>query len=475
MPSLWNRSRRSIYRHKRILILLCTFGISFVAFNYSLLSSSPSVIQSQIPFIARNTDEDTTNRRVEKYEELVLLKRAQPAFPEIAPVASDQSVQSALSSSMEKDKLSLKVSENENVPFSSYTSSKQITRQTNMIDTKENFLKFISASHDKAKSQASSAPRQRIKRPLFIYGIKETSKKTRGNKNKNKNIEKMTVDNARTGVNISGESQQIITNTITNWYGNNDSRARKTDDKSEEIISPSAQESFRESKKKRGTWKGSILLSAANISPIHHLYKLPSSFGSTARSESLPPPSLLDKSNNSSWSGNSNRNNNNLFISSPTSISASTSTAYNNYDSDVAARSSFHIPACNTPIHLRRVQKRKKNLTVIENFIMGRKRVKCNETITYTTHGDYRYLDNLVPLVDRWNGPVSVAIYAPGSDLEESLKIISYLKMCTSSKINEWVTFHLIYDVKHTKRPSVNYGKPGDIPWLDELYQAGKE
>ena len=36
------------------------------------------------------------------------------------------------------------------------------------------------------------------------------------------------------------------------------------------------------------------------------------------------------------------------------------------------------------------------------------------ESIVFTTHGEYVYLDNLIPLLQRWNGPVSMAIYAPG-------------------------------------------------------------
>jgi hypothetical protein len=29
--------------------------------------------------------------------------------------------------------------------------------------------------------------------------------------------------------------------------------------------------------------------------------------------------------------------------------------------------------------------------------------LKCYETITYTTHADYTFLDNLIPLLERWD------------------------------------------------------------------------
>ena len=39
-----------------------------------------------------------------------------------------------------------------------------------------------------------------------------------------------------------------------------------------------------------------------------------------------------------------------------------------------------------------------------------------SETITFTTQSEYYYLDNLVPLLERWQGPVSLAVYTPGED-----------------------------------------------------------
>ena len=39
------------------------------------------------------------------------------------------------------------------------------------------------------------------------------------------------------------------------------------------------------------------------------------------------------------------------------------------------------------------------------------------ESIAYTTHSDATFLENLIPLTERWRGPVSIAIYVPGKNL----------------------------------------------------------
>ena len=50
------------------------------------------------------------------------------------------------------------------------------------------------------------------------------------------------------------------------------------------------------------------------------------------------------------------------------------------------------------------------------------------ESITYTTHSDATFLNNLIPLTERWKGPVSIAMYVPGSDYELALKEIAYYR-----------------------------------------------
>jgi len=88
---------------------------------------------------------------------------------------------------------------------------------------------------------------------------------------------------------------------------------------------------------------------------------------------------------------------------------------------------------------------------VFYNYIPAQLQFKCNATITYTTHCDHTFLDNLEPLLKRWQGPVSVALYTPGSDYEDAIKAMSYYRYCVpeAELIRNYVTFHLYFPYKH--------------------------
>ena len=71
---------------------------------------------------------------------------------------------------------------------------------------------------------------------------------------------------------------------------------------------------------------------------------------------------------------------------------------------------------------------------MLYNYIRAGRQFNCAETITYTTHGQFTFLDNLEPLLERWQGPISVSVYAPGSDLEATLDVILYFRSCFIKK-----------------------------------------
>ena len=87
---------------------------------------------------------------------------------------------------------------------------------------------------------------------------------------------------------------------------------------------------------------------------------------------------------------------------------------------------------------------------VLSNLLVGERHFNCNETITFTTHGDFTFLDNLEPLLERWQGPVSVALYSPGSDLQHTIQAITYYRHCSNtSLVRDWATFHVFFDLDH--------------------------
>ncbi|VVC30626.1 Hypothetical protein CINCED_3A011468 [Cinara cedri] len=89
---------------------------------------------------------------------------------------------------------------------------------------------------------------------------------------------------------------------------------------------------------------------------------------------------------------------------------------------------------------------------VLYNYVAARRWFRCDESITYTTHADFTFLDNLEPLIDRWRGPISVALYTPGADFVPTLSSIRYLRQCGSPLIAEYVTFHLYFGSGHVPK-----------------------
>lgn len=87
---------------------------------------------------------------------------------------------------------------------------------------------------------------------------------------------------------------------------------------------------------------------------------------------------------------------------------------------------------------------------VMYNYAPMSKSVHCWESVTYTTHGDFTFLGNVEPLMERWRAPLSIAVYAPGDDFALAVKAVKYLRNCAkSSLVKEWVTFHIFYDNDH--------------------------
>ncbi|XP_065357420.1 beta-1,4-glucuronyltransferase 1 [Calliphora vicina] len=90
---------------------------------------------------------------------------------------------------------------------------------------------------------------------------------------------------------------------------------------------------------------------------------------------------------------------------------------------------------------------------LIKNYIRGRRSTEmgCAESITYTTNGDYTFMENLPTVVKRWSAPVSFAIYAPGDDYDVTMDSILYALNCLpeSELIRDYVTFHIYFPKNH--------------------------
>ncbi|KAG5684936.1 hypothetical protein PVAND_014144 [Polypedilum vanderplanki] len=143
--------------------------------------------------------------------------------------------------------------------------------------------------------------------------------------------------------------------------------------------------------------------------------------------------------------GNNNNNNSELF-----------STQSNDLETKLK-----NILNCHTKDYEPYVEQRG-DFWVLKNYIRAEHgELKCYETITYTTHADFTFLDNLIPLLERWNAPVSIALHAPGSDFLPTINSIKYLRDCLpeSNLVRQFVTFHIYFSSKHVPKVVPKYDK----------------
>ncbi|XP_025837228.1 beta-1,4-glucuronyltransferase 1-like isoform X1 [Agrilus planipennis] len=86
---------------------------------------------------------------------------------------------------------------------------------------------------------------------------------------------------------------------------------------------------------------------------------------------------------------------------------------------------------------------------VLNNFVAAKRTYKCEESVTFATTATYNFLGNVLPIVESWDGPVSVAVYAPGSDFNLALESIAYLRECGNPLVTETVSFHLFFQMTY--------------------------
>ncbi|XP_032680560.1 beta-1,4-glucuronyltransferase 1 [Odontomachus brunneus] len=124
---------------------------------------------------------------------------------------------------------------------------------------------------------------------------------------------------------------------------------------------------------------------------------------------------------------------------------------------------------------------------VLYNYVPMSMAVRCWESVTYTTHADYTFLDNLEPLLERWRAPISIAMHAPGTDFPATLDAIRYSRNCGSPLVSQLVTFHVFFSSKHVPKAvppseqivSDTYNCSLGPPWvnvsLSKMYKNDKK
>lgn len=119
---------------------------------------------------------------------------------------------------------------------------------------------------------------------------------------------------------------------------------------------------------------------------------------------------------------------------------------------------------------MKRIALKSDKFWVFYNHIEAELRFTQLESVTFVTHGEFQYLDNLIPLLKRWQGPLSMAIFAPGegtnnfrqiqfksqsllflSDFEVAMKLLHFHRHCQNESeiVRKYATFHLFFPVNH--------------------------
>ncbi|KAI1296663.1 Beta-1,4-glucuronyltransferase 1 [Halotydeus destructor] len=85
----------------------------------------------------------------------------------------------------------------------------------------------------------------------------------------------------------------------------------------------------------------------------------------------------------------------------------------------------------------------RKGYTIIANYIMADQSADI-ELVTYATQATVPFLrPHVTALCQRWNGPISLSVFAPSSELQSAVREINNLRMCDES-VKEKITWHLI-------------------------------
>lgn len=93
------------------------------------------------------------------------------------------------------------------------------------------------------------------------------------------------------------------------------------------------------------------------------------------------------------------------------------------------------------------------NYVTVSNYIRAMKSFNHNTSITLTTQATTEFIYHTLELCKRWDGPLSVAIYAPGREFEVSLTLIKYMRQCLpaplSACIRDKITWHFVWPKNH--------------------------
>ncbi|KAM8716628.1 hypothetical protein ACLKA7_003498 [Drosophila subpalustris] len=100
------------------------------------------------------------------------------------------------------------------------------------------------------------------------------------------------------------------------------------------------------------------------------------------------------------------------------------------------------------------------NYWVWHDYIRRSEDLKGKESITLTSHATYMDLGLLPTILERWQAPISLAIYACGSDFDKTVQSLAYLKYCLmqGDLMRRFLSIHLVMDNQHVPENLDRFG-----------------
>lgn len=94
----------------------------------------------------------------------------------------------------------------------------------------------------------------------------------------------------------------------------------------------------------------------------------------------------------------------------------------------------------------------KLNYWVYENFLRAKHGdVDCRKTVTLAISAEYPELWGLLPIIQRWHAPISVALYCAREDYKNCLDTMYFIRACLPVDsqryfLSKFVTFHIFFE-----------------------------
>ncbi|XP_064460656.1 beta-1,4-glucuronyltransferase 1-like [Ornithodoros turicata] len=97
------------------------------------------------------------------------------------------------------------------------------------------------------------------------------------------------------------------------------------------------------------------------------------------------------------------------------------------------------------------------------NYIVGDEAAGYDATVTLTTQATHDFLHHTPVLCRRWQGPISVSLYVPGTEYEIAINKVLFLRTCSDPCVRANVTWHIVYSTEHPPKTDLLTASPEEL------------